>query len=222
MDPMIIAALVQAASSIIGGGQGGYEKVSTKTRGQRKQQNTALQQWQQLAEGAYPNAIGLLQSLLDPNSQTYKNFEAPYLQQFQQQTIPGIAEQFAGAGALGGGLSSSGFGQALGAAGANLQTSLAQMKENLRMQAAQGILGQYNQGFGQTQQDQFALGPRDPSYGQSFAAGASKGFGQAGANYLYNQQNRGVGSGDTGRGYQSNNPITNELDRMYRTTGYGF
>ena len=38
-----------------------------------------------------------------------------------------------------------GFGQALGAAGANLQTQLAQMKSQMQRQSAGDIFGQYNQ-----------------------------------------------------------------------------
>lgn len=95
--------------------------------------------------GAYDKSIGLLQGYLDPNSDVYQNFEAPYLQKFNQQVIPGLAERFAGFGAQGGGLSSSGFGQALGAAGANLQTDLVAMKANMQRQSISDILNQYNQ-----------------------------------------------------------------------------
>jgi hypothetical protein len=100
-------------------------------------------------QGGYGQAINLLQQYLDPNSEVYGNFEAPYRQEFEQQTIPNIAERFAGAGAQGGALSSSGFGQALGAAGANLQTNLAQMKSGLQRQSIQDILGQYSTMTGQ-------------------------------------------------------------------------
>lgn len=225
MDPATMALIASVAGPLVsqifggGGGEGGYSQTSTKTRGQRKQQNTALRQWQELAGGGYENAIGLLTSMLDPDSETYKNFEAPYLQQFNQQIIPGIMEQFAGLDPMGSGLSSSGFAQSLGAAGANLQTSLASLKENLRQQGAQGILQQYNQAFGQTQGNQFALGPKDPSFGQSAMPGMFNQIGKAGANYL---TNRAVASQDTGRGYQQQNPLLNQLDMMYRTTGNVF
>ena len=100
--------------------------------------------------GGMQQAMQTLMGFLDPNSEQYKNFEAPYMQEFQQQTIPGLAERFAGlGGGMGGGLSSSGFGQALGAAGSNLQTQLAQMKSNMQRQAAGDIFGQYNQMSGQ-------------------------------------------------------------------------
>jgi outer membrane PBP1 activator LpoA protein len=46
---------------------------------------------------------------------------------------------------MGSGLMTSGFGQSLGAAGANLQTQLAQMKEQYRRQSINDLLQQYNQ-----------------------------------------------------------------------------
>ena len=57
------------------------------------------------------------------------------MQQYEQHTIPGHAERFAGMGGMGGGLSSSGFGQSLSSAGGNLQSLLAALKSSLdRMQ----------------------------------------------------------------------------------------
>lgn len=96
----------------------------------------------------YQNANGLLNDYLDPQSDVYRNFEQPYMQQFYEQTVPNLAERFAGMGAQGGALSSSGFGQALGAAGSQLGTNLAQMKSGLQRQSIQDILGQYLQTSG--------------------------------------------------------------------------
>jgi len=58
----------------------------------------------------------------------FETFAAPYKRQFQQETIPGIAERFAGLG----GLSSSGFTQSLGQAGAGLNEKLAALQEGLK------------------------------------------------------------------------------------------
>ncbi len=84
-----------------------------------------------------------LRQLINPNSEAVNQFSAPYQQQFEQQTVPGLAERFAGAGALGGGLSSSGFGQALSTAGGNLQTQLAALKASLGQQASGQLMGNY-------------------------------------------------------------------------------
>lgn len=96
--------------------------------------------------GGFNQAFGLLQQYLNPESDLYQNFEAPYLQQFQDQTIPMLAERFAGAGGpsgggLSGALSSSAFAQSLGSAGSQLQTNLAQMKSGLQRESIADILG---------------------------------------------------------------------------------
>jgi hypothetical protein len=94
--------------------------------------------------GAYSGAQNYLSGILSGDPNAFAQFEAPYRQQFEQQTLPGIAERFAGANPMGGGLSSSGFGQALGGAGAQLQAQLAGLHGNLRNQAAGQAMGQFN------------------------------------------------------------------------------
>ena len=93
--------------------------------------------------------IDLQRQLMDPSSQAVDQFAQPYMNQFNQQTVPGLAERFAGMGAMGGGLSSSGFGQALSSAGGNLQAQLAQLKAGLGQQAAQSLMSQYGNMSGQ-------------------------------------------------------------------------
>lgn len=122
-----------------------WNKVSNYTSQQRGLLKNDIGQANQLQKGGYGDAMSILQQYLNPESDIYRNFEAPYRQEFEQQTIPGLAEKFAGLGAMGGGLSSSGFAQSLGAAGANLQTQLAQMKQQYQRQSINDLLGQYNQ-----------------------------------------------------------------------------
>lgn len=59
-------------------------------------------------------------------------FEAPLLQQFEQQVMPQIAERFGGAGAG----SSSALNQTLARAGQDLQTQIAAVRANLMNQAS--------------------------------------------------------------------------------------
>lgn len=75
---------------------------------------------------------GLLQGGPGQQGGAYEQFSQPYLQQFQEQILPSIAERYAGAGAL----SSSGFGQAIGGAAAGLQSQLAQLFSQLQGEAA--------------------------------------------------------------------------------------
>lgn len=148
---------------------------------------------------AYGQGLSGLQQMLDPSSAGYQRFEAPYLQQFEQQTVPGLAERFSGAGAQSGALSSSGFGQALGAAGGQLQTQLAGMKAGLQQQAIRDILRQYSGMLGVglgAQPFGYIYQPGSPSFGQSALTGwAEQGFpglSQAGQGLSSWWQNRNV------------------------------
>lgn len=100
-------------------------------------------QMRQNQSSPYNLAQSRLQSLLSGGSDAYNAFAAPYMRQFQEQTIPGLAERFASLGGRGGALSSSGFGQSLGAAGAGLQDTLAAQAAGLQQNALSTALGDY-------------------------------------------------------------------------------
>lgn len=156
-----------------------------------QQQNSALSQvLQNLGVlggpgGAYEGAQSYLSDLLNPEGEAYDRFSAPYLREFNEQTLPGIAERYAGAGAL----SSSGFGQSLGAAGAGLSERLAALRGQLMQQGASGAFNQYNQlanqglgtksfGFQQRQGTPGFLGQVAGNVAQNATWGGLKGFGQ--------------------------------------------
>ena len=122
------------------------EKVPTATKEQEQLHNALLAQAMGFGQGGggFDLANQYYNQLLGPNQgEAYNQFAAPYLQQFQEQILPQIAERFAGMGAL----SSSGFGQALGGAASGLQSQLAKLFAELQGQAAQQQYGQYNQLF---------------------------------------------------------------------------
>lgn len=100
-------------------------------------------------------------------------FEAPLMRQFQEQIIPGIAEQFAGLG----GLSSSAFGQQLGSAAAGLTENLGALRGQLGLQAAQQALPYAQQPYSNLQT---ALGIGQPeTFHQQSTPGLLGYFGQA-------------------------------------------
>jgi len=160
---------------------GSDDKIKKKSNYNPQQEqffNQYAQQAQQGLEGQQ-DVMGLLRSMLDPNSDFFKNFENQQMTQFNEETLPNIAERFAGGGAL----SSSGFGQALGGAGAGLQSNLAAGKSGMIMQALQQLMQQYNQ------QSQNVLGSQPfmymnkpgnmgllPGMATSFAGGLGKGL----------------------------------------------
>ncbi len=117
---------------------GSSPSLSKKATGTQAQQQfggqdiiSMLQQMMQQG-GGLQQANQYDQSLLGQGPEAFQQFSNPYMQQFNEQTLPGIAERFAGAGAL----SSSGFGQALGGAASGLQSQLAQLFSQLQGQAS--------------------------------------------------------------------------------------
>ena len=129
--------------------------------------------------------MGGLQQFLDPSSEAYQKFADPYMRQFEQQTVPQLAERFAGAGAMGGALSSSGFGQALSSAGANLQSELASMKTGLQRQAISDMMQQYQSMLGQGLGAQpFAYTKPTEGFLQNLLSGLAQKGASAGLAYL--------------------------------------
>ncbi len=210
MDPATGMAIAGGAMQILNGLMAGdeesmrqFETLSPEQKQFVLGELSRLQQMQGPG-GAADKAMKVFEQYLDPNSDVYKNFEKPYLQQFEQQTIPGISEQFAGKGAL----ASSGFGQALSGAAANLQTNLAQMKTGLQRQAAGDIFGQYNQMANR------ATGTPMFGYQQRGANPLQTALG-AGGQALMNAGLQGVASGWNSGG--SKYPLTNGYANQFKT-----
>lgn len=83
-----------------------------------------------------------LQSLFsDP--EFFKSFEAPLMRQFEEETIPGLANRFAGMGS-GGSLGSTAFRNQLGREGSTLHEKLGALRGGMQQQGANQAL-QYAQ-----------------------------------------------------------------------------
>jgi hypothetical protein len=105
-----------------------------------------------------------------------ESFAEPYRQQFENETIPMLAERFAGAGGgMGGALSSSGFGQSLGSAGGNFNAQLAQLFASLRQNAAGQMSGLAGLGLG-AQPYALTTTPGSPGAGMGLLGGALGSF----------------------------------------------
>ena len=129
-------------SDFIFGSEDKNVKVQNGSDRQTKFHDQILRQLQQSMKqgGGQYNANQYYNNLLGNPEEAYDRFSQPYMQQFQEQILPEIAERFAGQGAL----SSSGFGQALGGAASGLQGQLAKLFSDLQGNAAQQQYGQYN------------------------------------------------------------------------------
>lgn len=82
----------------------------------------------------YQSGNNFIQRLLSGDPELMKQFEQPYLNNFNENIAPGIAERFAGMGTGGGASSSSGLQNSLAQAGRGLQSDLAAMRGNMQLQ----------------------------------------------------------------------------------------
>ncbi len=132
------------------------------------------------AGGAYGGAADYYYGNLSNNPLDFEAFAAPERRYFNEQVIPGLAEQFAGMGS--GGLSSSGFRNAGIQAGTDLTERLANIRANLRSQSAQGLMniGQAGlQSFGENTLRPATGGFMDkilPAVGNLITQGVGQGF----------------------------------------------
>lgn len=90
--------------------------------------------------GIYGDLANYYKDLFAENGSAYNASAAPEMRKFNEQIIPGLSEQFSGAGGIG----SSGFRNAATGAGTDLSERLGAIRANLRQQGAQGLhqLGQ--------------------------------------------------------------------------------
>lgn len=129
-----------------------HERVSTLL----PQQQKLFEQYQNAAQGrgaggAFGQAGDYYRDLLSNENPDFNAFAAPEMRQFHEQTIPGLAEQFAGMGS--GALSSSGFRNAAVNAGTDLSERLGAIRAQLRQQGAQGLMGLGQGALGNFSQD---------------------------------------------------------------------
>ncbi len=127
-------------SNFMFGSQPSLEKVDTMNKGQQQYQNSTLQMLNQMLGkgGGVGQANNFLQQLLSGSPEAFQNFEAPYMRQFNQEIVPGIAERFSGMGS--GAQRSSAFQQSLGQAGAGLSQNLASMRSGMQMNGISQLL----------------------------------------------------------------------------------
>lgn len=183
-----------------------HERVSTLLPEQMAGFNQLLGAGQgKGAGGAYGSAADFYYDILNNDPEMLNQLFAPEMRRFNQDIMPGLAEQFAGMGS--GALSSSGFRNSATQAGTDLSERLAQMRMNLRQNAAQGLQNIGGAGLGNFSQD-VMTNPGSPGFLSSIAPAVGGILGTAVGGPMGGAIGAGLGSG-VGNAFGGNRPIRN-------------
>jgi hypothetical protein len=165
MDPMMMMMIMSMASGM--GGMGGNKGEFKSSFGQNQQGgiNDIMEMLKGMKGNAditqnqgYQQGQQWLNDLFNDEN-FFKNFEAPLQRQFQEQTVPDLANGFAGMGS-GGSMGSTAFRNQLGREGSNLSTNIAALRGGMQQQGVnqqlgyaqqpfQNMMSMYQQGLGQ-------------------------------------------------------------------------
>jgi hypothetical protein len=141
--------------------------------------------------------------MLDPNSQAYQNLEAPYRRQYQEETVPRIAEAFSAYDAQ----DSSAFRQSMGRSAEDLEMNIAGQKQSAMSNAAQSML-QYSQAPGNIYQSLINTALGSQSYGYQQVPG-TKGWGPNLFGMMSNLGGQAAGQWGMNQMSQMNQPQAN-------------
>jgi hypothetical protein len=119
------------------GGGGKQDEFKQVNRFSPEQQKAFQEYWNNpiTQQPGYQAGNQYIQNLLSGNPEAYAAFEAPLMRQFKEQTVPGIAERFAGMGTGAGAGGSSALYNSLAKAGSDFSTNIAALRGNMQMQA---------------------------------------------------------------------------------------
>ena len=196
MNPMMMMAIPSILSAIGGLTGSNAKQGSTYTKGQRNTIDDVLESIRGMRGGAqditqnqnYQTGQDWLQSMFN-DPQFFDKFEAPLQRQFQEQTVPELANRFAGMGS-GGSTGSTGFRNQLAREGSNLSTNLGALRGGMQQQAIPQLAQYAQQPFSNLMNlYQQALQPTMNQYtpassgfggniGASMFSGLAQGYGQ--------------------------------------------
>ena len=143
------------------------------------EQRPLLQDLVRSVQGNFGDVGNYYRNLLSEQGGDFQALAAPQLRQFQQQTVPGLAAQFAGLGS--GATQSSGLRNSILQANTDLGERLAALRANLRSQGAQGLQGLASQGLGNFYQQTYT--PRSSGFFESAGQGLGQALGALGTSY---------------------------------------
>jgi hypothetical protein len=169
----------------------------------------------------YQSGQEYLNSLFN-DPEFFNKFEAPLQRQFNEETVPNLANRFAAMGS-GGALGSTAFRNQLAREGSNLHTNIAALRGQMQQQGANQALQYAQQPFQNLQQlMQQALTPTNNQYQPANAGfwGPIAGAGASGAIQYYTGQNQPNAAQP--QTYQPQYAATSGYDQEFRQRGVPF
>lgn len=195
IDPMMVLTALSGILSATGVGGSKGEHGSTYSRGARSAIDDILEQIKGMKGGAiditqnpaFQQGQDYLMSMFN-DPEFFSKFEAPLQRQFEEQTIPELANRFGSMGS-GGSTGSTAFRNQLAREGSNLSTNIAALRGGMQQQGVNQLLGYAQQPFTNlmslygigTQPTQNVYQPPSNPWAQIFAPLAS-GYAQGYAN----------------------------------------
>ncbi len=168
----------QQASRFFTGSPSKYENVPNLLPNQeplqQQQVNAAMGPG---AGGAFGEAADYYRNNLSDNPADFNAFAAPEMRRYNEETVPGLSEQFAGMGA--GGLSSSGFRNSQVQGATDLSERLGALRASLRQSSAQGL-----QNIGQAGLNPYSQNVMTEQGNEGFLSSAAPAAVNAGLAYL--------------------------------------
>jgi hypothetical protein len=163
------------------GSSGGMQQHTTQTQGQQNVQRGL----EGGLQGGMGDMFSYIQQLLSQDPQAMQQFEAPMMRQFEQSTVPMIAERFAGMGSHGA-QNSSAMQQTMGQAGRELSENLGALRGQLGMGAMSQLQNLLQQGMRPTFENVYMQPTQGALGGMMAGAGTGAGMmgGQAGLSAL--------------------------------------
>jgi hypothetical protein len=192
MNPMAMMALMTALGGLSGLGGDKAQKGSSFGENQLGGISDILQQIKGMGgapdisqDQNFQNGQGWLNDLYNDEN-FFDKFEAPLMRQFNEETVPGLANRFASMGS-GGSTGSTAFRNQLGREGSNLSTNIAALRGGMQQQGVgqslqyaqqpfQNIMQMYNQALGQPTQNQYT--PPNAGFFGNILSGLSGGVAQ--------------------------------------------
>lgn len=195
MNPLLMAMLTMGGGALSSMGGSDGEWGSTYNKNQLGGMDDILQAIkgmkgsQDITKNAgYQQGQDYLMSMFN-DPEFFKSFEAPLQRQFQEQTVPQLANRFASMGS-GGSTGSTAFRNQLGREGSNLSTNIAALRGGMQQQGVNQLLQYSQQPFSNLMQmynqalqptNNVYQPPSSGPFGPIFAAmtgGMAQGYGQ--------------------------------------------